>query len=170
MEHTCPVGSTGSEALRPKSLARSNFSLHVRQPPLLVHQETSQIILVAAHALHLSIKHQIQVNFVALHRLAHLVAREDLVRLRCWIVRVEAQHGSDVVRIVVLIDEEVCPLGLEGFELSLLVNVPVAALSLQVIRILRVQPQVLVKCDSSLLEESLFPVIVSSELFLLMLI
>lgn len=129
-----------SKAPGPKSLAGRNFSLHIGQPPLLVHKEASQIVLVAAHSLHLAIKHQIQVYFVALHRLAHLVAGEDLVGLRCWVIRVQTEHWADIVRIVVLIHEEVGPLRLECVKFSLLVDVPVAPLSLQVPRIFGVQP------------------------------
>ena len=85
---------TGSKGPRSERLARGNLCFHVGQPALLVHQEASQVVLVALDPLHFSVEHQVEVDFVPFERLAHLIPREDLVRLRGWVVRVQTEHWA----------------------------------------------------------------------------
>jgi len=145
------------EAHRPKSLARGYLCFHVGQPSLLFEEEAAKAVFVAAHSLHLSIEHHVQVEFVALQGLADFVPREDFVGLWGRVIRVQSQHWPDVVGRFVLLNQKVGPFLLKRRQLSPFLNVPLAPLSLQMLRLGGVQAQILVKGDASIFHEPIFP-------------
>ena len=95
--------AANSEGSRSEGLTRRYLSLHVGKPALLLHQEPPQVIFVTSYALHLAIKHHVEVDLVTLKCLADFVAREDLVRFRGGIVSVKTEHRSDIIVILMLV-------------------------------------------------------------------